>query len=71
MNALKPDADQGIYHLVAPRWHALTFALRVGSKPQTFIPRLRTIVSEIQPGAQILIQNPAALHEAPIRIRAQ
>ena len=64
MNALKPDADQGIYHVVSPgEMHPVTFAVRVGSEPQTFIPRLRTIVSEIEPSA--LIQNAAALDEVP------
>ena len=64
MNALRPDADQGIYHVVGPgEMHPVTFAVRVGSEPQTFIPRLRTIVSEIEPSA--LIQNAAALDEVP------
>ena len=41
----------------------MTFAVRVWGDPQTFIPRLRTIVSEIEPSA--LIQNAAALDEVP------
>ena len=41
----------------------VTFAVRVEGDPQTFIPRRRTIVSEIEPNASI--QNAAALDEAP------
>ena len=64
MNALRPDADQGIYHVVGPgEMHPVTFAVRVGSDPETFIPHLRTIVSEIEPSA--LIQNAGALDQVP------
>ena len=64
MNALRPDADQGIYHVLGPgEMHPVTFAVRLWGDPQTFIPRLRTIVSEIEPSA--LIQNAAALDEVP------
>ena len=64
MNALRPDADQGVYHVAAPgELHPVSFAVRVGSDPETFIPRLRAIVSEIEPGA--LMGNAAALDEVP------
>lgn len=33
MNALKPDADQGIYHVGSPgEVHPVTFAVRVGER---------------------------------------
>ena len=64
MNALRADADHGIYHVVGPgEMHPVTFAVRAGSDPETFIPRLRTIVSEIEPSA--LIQNAGALDRVP------
>ena len=64
MSATKPDADQGMYQAVAPgELHPVSFAIRVGSDPERFTPRLRSIVTAIDPGA--LIQNPAALDKVP------
>jgi predicted permease len=64
MNALNPDADQGVYHVVAPgELHPVSFAVRVGSDPERLTPRLRSIVTEID--ASALIQNPVALDEVP------
>jgi ABC-type antimicrobial peptide transport system permease subunit len=64
MNALNPEGDEGLYHVVAPgELHPVSFAVRIGSDPERFIPRLRSIVTEID--ASALIQNPAALDEVP------
>lgn len=64
MSAMKPEADQGLYHAVAPgELHPVSFAIRVGTDPERFTPRLRAIVTAIDPGA--LIQNPAALSDVP------
>ncbi len=64
MNAMKPEADQGLYHVVAPgELHPVSFAVRVGSDPERFTPRLRSIVAGIDASASI--QNPMALDEVP------
>lgn len=64
MSATNPDADQGLYHAVAPgELHPVSFAIRVGSDPEGFTPRLRSIVTVIDGSA--LIQNPTALHKVP------
>jgi predicted permease len=64
MSATNPDADQGLYHAVAPgELHPVSLAIRVGSDPERFTPRLRSIVSAIDGGA--LIQNPIALNRVP------
>jgi predicted permease len=64
MNALNPDADQGVYHVVAPgELHPVSFAVRVGNDPARFTPRLRSIVTDID--ANALIQSPVALNEVP------
>ena len=60
MNTLKPEADEGLYHVAAPgELHPVTFGMRVGAAPEQFIPRLRSIVSLID--ASALIQSPSAL----------
>lgn len=64
MNTLFPDADQGMYHVVAPgELHPVSFVVRVGSDPEQFTPRLRSIVTAID--ASALIQSPVALNEVP------
>lgn len=64
MNGLGLNADQGVYHVVAPgEMHPLNFAVLVGSDPEAFIPRLREIASEIDASAQI--QNAGALNNVP------
>ena len=64
MNAVKPETDEGMYHLVAPgELHPVTFAVRVGNDPERFTTRLRSIVSAID--ASALIQSPMALNEVP------
>ena len=63
MNSLKPEADQGLYHVVAPgELHPVSFAVRVGSDPESATPRLRSIVTEIDASASL--ENPVALDEA-------
>jgi ABC-type antimicrobial peptide transport system permease subunit len=53
-----------MYHAVAPgELHPVSFAIHVGSDPEQFTPRLRSIVSTID--ASALIQNPTALHKVP------
>jgi predicted permease len=62
MNTMNSDADQGMYHVVAPgELHPVTFAVRAGSDPERFTPRLRAITTAIDAAA--LIQNPTPLHE--------
>jgi predicted permease len=64
MNALNPEVDQGLYHVVAPgELHPVSFAVRVGSDPERFTNRLRSIVTAIDPNA--LVQNPVALSDVP------
>jgi putative ABC transport system permease protein len=64
MSPLTPDADQGMYRVVAPgELHPVSFALRVGSDPERFTPRLRSIATAIDPSA--LIQEPRALDKVP------
>jgi putative ABC transport system permease protein len=64
MSASNPNADQGLYHPVAPgELHPVSFAIRVGSDPERFTPRLRSIVAAIDPTA--LIQSPSALDKVP------
>ena len=64
MSALTPAADQGMYRVVAPgELHPVSFALRVGSDPERFTPRLRSIASAID--ASALIQQPRALDKVP------
>ena len=58
------EQERGTSAFVGPgEMHPVTFAVRAGSDPETFIPRLRTIVSEIEPSA--LIQNAGALDRVP------
>jgi hypothetical protein len=64
MNEMNPERDEGVYHPVAPgELHPIWAAVRVGENPLGFLPRLRQITSEVDPDA--MIQNPAALDEAP------
>lgn len=64
MNAMNPDADQGLYHVVAPgELHPLNFAVRTGKDPERVTSRLRSIVAEIDPS--VLVQNTIALDEMP------
>jgi predicted permease len=64
MSATNPSADQGMYQPVAPgELHPVSFAIRVGSDPERFTPRLRSIATAID--ATALIQNPAALDKVP------
>lgn len=64
MNATNPDADQGLYHVVAPgALHPVNFAVRTGNDPERVTPRLRSVVAEIDPGAWL--ENTIALDEVP------
>ena len=64
MNVLNPEADQGIYHAVAPgELHPVSFAVRVGADPERFTPRLRSIVADIDAAA--LVQDPMPLDDVP------
>ena len=64
MNVLNPDEDQGLYHAAAPgTLHPLTFAVRVGSEPERFAPRLRSVVSAVEPTA--LMAGPVPLDKIP------
>lgn len=61
MNLALPEFDQGIYLPAAPgEIYPLRLALHLDGIPQTFTPRLRQIVNEIDPGAVIV--EPAALN---------
>jgi len=60
MNEVNPEADAGLYHVVAAgELHPVSFAVRVGDDPESFTPRLRAIMREIDETA--MIQNPQAL----------
>ena len=62
MNALDANKDQGLYHVIAPgELHPVNFAVRVGTDPESAIPRVRSIVTEIDGSA--LLDNPMALDE--------
>jgi predicted permease len=64
MNEANPQRDEGLYHPVAPgELNPIWTAVHVGEDPMSFLPRLRQIASEIDPGA--MIQYPAALDQAP------
>jgi putative ABC transport system permease protein len=64
MNSLKPEADQGMYHVIAPgELHPVQLAVRVGNNPEQFTPRLRAIAREIDPNA--LVQNARTLSDVP------
>lgn len=64
MNAINPDADQGLYHVVAPgELHPVNFAVRTGNDPERVTPHLRSIVAEIDPG--VWVENTIALDELP------
>ena len=64
MNDLDPHRDEGIYHPGAPgEIHPLLVAGFVGEDPLSFAPRLREIVSEVNPDA--MVQFPRVLENAP------
>jgi putative ABC transport system permease protein len=59
MDQLNPDLDEGVYHPVAPgALHPVNFAVRVGDAPESFAPRLRTLVAQIDPSAVIQEATP-------------
>jgi hypothetical protein len=61
MNIMEPDFDAGIYLPMAPGTvHPVRMALHLGSDPESFTPRLREIVAEVDPNA--LIASPVALN---------
>jgi predicted permease len=68
MSALNASKDQGLYHVFAPgELHPASFAVRVGNDPESAIPRVRSIVTEIDGSA--LLEDPMALDRASDEIR--
>jgi predicted permease len=64
MNAVAAERDEGLYQVAAPgELHPLRFALHMSGDPERFAPRLRAIVSSIDPG--VLLQNPVVLSNVP------
>jgi hypothetical protein len=60
MNVAMPEQDAGIYLPAAPgEIHPLMLAVHVGGAPETFIPRLREIVSDVD--ARAIMQPPRVL----------
>jgi hypothetical protein len=60
MNVAMPAQDGGIYLPAAPgELHPMMLAVHLDGSPETFIPRLREIVSDIEP--QSIMQPPRVL----------
>jgi hypothetical protein len=54
MRVINPDMDEGIYFPVAPgAIHPVRLAIHVGNDPESFLPRLRELVREVDPTAAI------------------
>ena len=63
MHVLNPEGDAGLYHPMAPgAIHPVRLAIHVGDDPESFTPRLRTLVSEVDPLAGVA--TPMALDKA-------
>lgn len=59
MDQLNPDLDWGVYHAVAPGdLHPVRFAIRVGADPESYAPRLRSLVAGIEPSALVEAGGP-------------
>ena len=64
MNDLDPHRDEGVYHPAAPgEIHPIVVAALAGEDPLSFAPRLREIVTEVNPDA--MVQYPRVLENAP------
>ena len=62
MNVVSSDRGQGMYFPVAPgQLHPIRVGLHLNGVPQEFTPRLREILSNIEPGA--VLANPRPLDE--------
>ena len=62
MNVIMPAQDAGLYHPMAPgEIHPVKLGIHVGDDPESFAPRLRQLVAEIDPLAVIV--SPVALDE--------
>jgi predicted permease len=60
MNIMDPDDDSGIYVPLAPGdLHPFRLAVHVGADPESFTPRLRALVAEVDPNAVVV--SPMAL----------
>ena len=62
MNVVDPDKTAGVYHVVAHGELALPhLAVRVAGDPESFVPRLRGILNDIEPG--IVLDRPVPLSD--------
>ena len=62
MNPLNPIRDAGVYHPRGPgELHPIRYIIEVGDDPNSFVPRLRSLASEVDPAA--LIQDPRPVSE--------
>ncbi len=62
MNVFMPSRDAGMYHAAAPgEIHPVRLGIHVGDDPESFAPRLRQLVAEVDPVAVTV--NPVALDE--------
>ncbi len=62
MNAANPIRDAGVYHPRGPgELHPIRYIIEVGDDPSSFVPRLRSLASEVD--AASMIQDPRPVSE--------